>query len=145
MLFDVVPDEQEEGAFNLVVKSSNGFNHETRPQILVFLTADGDKGTKIGDPVTGEGMPEIIVDVTDVNEAPTGLTPVEAAIGEHAEIGDVVAALGAEDPDEGDTFTFTLVTSETDDTPLDHDLFRINGDEILVKAALGAEGSTHTL
>lgn len=65
------------------------------------------------------------------DDAPTGITVNGGAVYKFAEDGTVAARLGAEDEDEGDTFTYTLVTDAG--KPVANTNFEIVDDEVRVK------------
>ncbi|WP_262267814.1 hypothetical protein [Microvirga yunnanensis] len=73
---------------------NDALNHFT------FRIAATDGGTPIG-------TTTLTVTVTD-NTAPTGLVLSNTSVVEHAQAGTVIGSLWASDPDDDDTFTFTL-------------------------------------
>ncbi len=50
-----------------------------------------------------------VIDVTNVNEVPTGLSLSTATIPENSPLGTIVSSISTQDPDVGDTFTYSLV------------------------------------
>jgi mRNA-degrading endonuclease HigB of HigAB toxin-antitoxin module len=76
------------------------------------------------------------VTVTDVNEAPTAVSLSPDSVPENVEIGTVVGVLATEDPDEGDTHTYSLVEGDGDD---DNAAFIIDGNELRTAVELDFE------
>ncbi|MBB4038389.1 Ca2+-binding RTX toxin-like protein [Microvirga flocculans] len=118
--------------YELWVKAGVSFDFESaeRHFELMIAVADGD-----GNPVDAD---PVVVDVADVNEAPTGLDVIGDPIPDNADLGTVVATLEGVDPDESDELTYAFVTDATGATELTHDAFEIVGGEILVKGELNA-------
>jgi mRNA-degrading endonuclease HigB of HigAB toxin-antitoxin module len=69
----------------------------------------------------------LIIQVTDVNEAPTDVVLAPSAVADAAPAGTVVGQLTAADPDAGDVHTFELVAGEGD---ADNEAFEIVGQEL---------------
>lgn len=69
-----------------------------------------------------------VITVTNVNEAPIGITIDSSTIEEGQPIGTVVGALATTDPDSGDTHTYTFVSGSGDD---DNDSFSIVGNSLV--------------
>jgi Ca2+-binding RTX toxin-like protein len=136
-VFEIVAtDENGTMTYDLFVRSGVSVDYEAGPRqfALSIAVTDGQ-----GNPVETD---PVVVDVTDVNEAPTDIVVTAEPIPDNADLGTPVATLEAEDPDEGQDFTYALV-DETG-TPLpEHDLFEINDDQILVKGQLTV--ATHNL
>jgi hypothetical protein len=78
----------------------------------------------------------LVIGVTDVNEAPTGVTLAPASVSENAPLGTVVGQLTAADPDAGDTHSFELVPGEGD---ADNGAFSIEGNELNTAVLLDFE------
>jgi len=78
----------------------------------------------------------LLVTVTNVNEAPTGVTLTPASVPENSPLGTVVGQLAAADPDVGDTHTFEFVAGEGD---ADNAAFVIEGDQLKTAALLDFE------
>ena len=64
---------------------------------------------QVSDGAAGANTQVISVLLTDGNEAPVGLTPANAVVGENAASGTLVATVTAVDPDAGELFSFALV------------------------------------
>lgn len=59
---------------------------------------------------------EVVVEVLDLNEAPTAITLDNASINENTAAGSAVGQLSAEGPEESDSYTFSLVDGYGDNT-----------------------------
>jgi hypothetical protein len=64
-----------------------------------------------------------------INQAPTDITLSETSIYENVAANSIVGTFSTTDPDEGDTFTYTLVEGTGDD---DNAAFNISGDELRI-------------
>ncbi|MDM4019173.1 beta strand repeat-containing protein [Roseiconus lacunae] len=83
------------------------------------------------------------INVTDVNEAATTLTLGANHVADGEASGTTVGAFANDDPDQGDTFTYTLVSGTGDD---DNASFTISGDELVTAfAADQATKSTYSV
>jgi hypothetical protein len=102
------------------------YEHSTRRFFDLVITATGSLHTKVT-------PAEIPLDVTDVNEAPTDVMVVSGPISEDTPIGSHVAILIPSDPDEDETFTYSLV--DENGAPIDSALFSIDGNRIKLKAS----------
>jgi Ca2+-binding RTX toxin-like protein len=125
--FEIKPISQE-GIFNwvLVVKNSVSgdgsslfdFENDALNQFTFKISATGDVGTVVA-------MTTFTVSVTD-NTAPTEVILSDSSVVEHAQTGTTIGYLWAFDPDDDETFTYTL----TDDAG---GRFAIVGDNLVVK------------
>lgn len=107
--FEIKPISQE-GILNwvLVVKNSvNGdgsslfdFENDALNNFTFKISATGDLGTVVG-------TTTFTVSVTD-NTAPTEVILSNNSVDEHGQTGSVIGYLWTSDPDENDTFTYTL-------------------------------------
>jgi serralysin len=107
--FEIKPISQE-GILNwvLVVKNSVSgdgsslfdFESDALNQFTFKISATGDVGTVVA-------MTTFTVSVTD-NTAPTEIILSDSSVVEHAQTGTVIGSLWALDPDDDDTFTYTL-------------------------------------
>ncbi|MBO1903787.1 hypothetical protein KHP60_02470 [Microvirga sp. 3-52] len=107
--FEIKPISQE-GILNwvLVVKNSvNGdgsslfdFENDALNDFTFKISATGDLGTVVA-------TTTFTVSVTD-NTAPTEVILSNSSVDEHAQTGSVIGYLWTSDPDENDTFTYTL-------------------------------------
>ncbi len=115
--FRVVDDE-------LWVRQNTLLDFETKSEFKILVEAN-DGALSLNKALT--------VQVTDVNEPPTGvaLAPFSLAENTDTSAGDtLVGALAAIDPDVDNTFTYTLVSGPGDD---DNGQFVIVGDQLAVK------------
>ncbi len=97
--------------------SFNGVpNYETKRTYSIRVEADdqGDLVEKV-----------LLIQVNDVNEAPTFVNVSATTIQENNAIGQVVAVLSTDDPDEGDTFTYFFASPEPQFT-IDGNLIKAN-------------------
>ncbi|WP_417040653.1 cadherin domain-containing protein [Cylindrospermopsis raciborskii] len=78
----------------------------------------------------------LIIDVTNVNEAPTDLTLSATTIEENQASGTVVGNFSTTDPDAGNTFTYSLVTGAGS---TDNSFFTIDGGKLKTAAAFDFE------
>ena len=78
----------------------------------------------------------VAITVTNVNEVPSNLTLSNSTIAENQPINTVVGNFTTTDPDEGDTFTYTLV-SGTGDT--DNNVFTITNNELKTNSGFDYE------
>jgi hypothetical protein len=78
----------------------------------------------------------IASDPAVANQAPTGIVMEGGTVLETETVGTALATLTAQDPDPDDTFTYTLVTSETGETEASNPFFEIVGDKIVLAAGL---------
>ncbi|MFL5160769.1 MAG: calcium-binding protein [Microvirga sp.] len=107
--FEIKPISQE-GILNwvLVVKNSVSgdgsslfdFENDALNQFTFKISATGDVGTVVA-------TTTFTVSVTD-NTAPTEIILSDSSVVEHAQTGTVIGSLWAFDPDDDDTFTYTL-------------------------------------
>ncbi|WDQ16168.1 cadherin domain-containing protein [Rhodopirellula sp. P2] len=97
---------------NLVTAAT--FDFESQSSYSVRIQSTDAVGATIGQ--------SFLITVTDVNEAPTGLSLAFPAIASGQASGFLVGDLGAVDPDAGDTFTFEFVSGDGD---LDNDKFTL--------------------
>jgi|GEM_PF-1874452 len=79
---------------------------------------------------------QFTINITNSNEAPTNLTGISNTVYETDPVGTLVFTLSTDDPDVGDTFTYSLVTG-TGDT--DNSSFEISEDTVLTKVPLDYE------
>jgi hypothetical protein len=74
----------------------------------------------------------IVINVGDVNEAPTDLTLSNSSLAENNAVGDVIGTLTSTDPDAGETFTYTLVNNASG-------RFAISGSQLVANTVLDYE------
>ncbi len=82
---------------------------------------------------TGNSYSEVlIINVNDVGESPTDLVLSSSSINEDSLLGAVVGTFGTTDPDNGDTFTYQLISGFGDD---DNAAFIIVGDQLRINSS----------
>ncbi|WP_439487428.1 putative Ig domain-containing protein, partial [Algoriphagus sp.] len=101
--------------------------------VNVSINDNGNTGSGGG---TDIPVGTISVNITPVNDAPTDILLDNNSVAENETIGTVVGLFSALDVDNGDTFTFTLV-SGTGDT--DNSVFSISGNELRTAAVFDFE------
>ncbi|WP_180981299.1 cadherin repeat domain-containing protein, partial [Cylindrospermopsis raciborskii] len=110
------------------LKTAAAFNFETKNSYSIRVRST-DQGGLFFDK-------ELIINVTNVNEAPTDLTLSATTIAENQAIGTVVGNLSTTDPDTGNTFTYSLVTGTGS---IDNSSFTIDGGQLKTAAAFNFE------
>ncbi len=83
------------------LQTTEALDHEDKEQLNIRVEVTDSKGETYQQPFT--------INVTDVNEAPEGITISSNEIEENAANGTVVGQLSTIDPDVGDDHTYTLV------------------------------------
>jgi len=79
----------------------------------------------------------IVINVTNVNEAPTNIALSASSIGENSAIGTLIGNLITTDPDASNTFTYSIVSGIGDATA-----FSISGNQLKTKAAFNFESKS---
>jgi Ca2+-binding RTX toxin-like protein len=111
---------------NLVVAGALDYENATSHQVTLRVT---DSASNIYEDT-------LTVQVSDVNEAPDGISLSSVTIPENSAAGAIVGALSASDPDAAETFTFALLDNAGG-------RFALNGsNEIVVAGALDYESAT---
>ncbi len=113
---------------NRVVTRTAGLDHEAaQTHTIRVRTADARKRRfeKV-----------LTIRVTDVNEVPRGLELTDTSVVENSPVGTAVGTLRAQDPDHGDTLTYTLVPGAADNS-----LFEVTGTRLQTAAVLDHEES----
>ena len=100
--------------------SGVSFNHETKDSYTIRVRTTDSNGSSYEESFT--------ITVNDVNEIPTDMALSSTNINENESSGTTVGTLSTTDVDDGDTFTYTLV-SGTGDT--DNASFSISGSDLL--------------
>ena len=88
-----------------ILKSAAIFDYETKNSYSIKVRTTDFGG------LTYDGV--LSVPITNANEAPTNISISSASISENVPTGTTIGTLSATDPDAGDTFTFTLLSSIT--------------------------------
>ncbi|MBC6402001.1 MAG: cadherin domain-containing protein, partial [Ekhidna sp.] len=102
-------------------------DHETTDEYTLTVTARDDHATN-----SLSAAVDITINVTDVNEAPTGLTLTHNRINEGVVIGVPVAHFTTTDPDTGGNFIYRLATGMGD---TDNSAFTIVGDKLRINSS----------
>ncbi len=113
--------------------ASESFNHEANESFSVRIQTDDGKG--------GTFQKAFTITVNDVNEAPIALALSNNVIDESDDADVLVGTMSTMDPDDGETFTYSLVTGEGDANNL---LFKFGGSELRTSDAIDFE-ETSTL
>ncbi|MEM9619754.1 MAG: cadherin domain-containing protein [Pseudomonadota bacterium] len=119
--FEVVDDGA--GAMQLKLKDGVSLDHENNESVDVTVTSTDAGGLSTSRTFS--------VSVTDVNEAPVDIEVTGGDISENI-VGATVATLNANDPDAGDTATFTLADDPSG-------LFEVVGNELKLKAGVSLD------
>ncbi|MCE2726419.1 MAG: cadherin domain-containing protein [Planctomycetaceae bacterium] len=101
--------DTDNGSFSIdggTLKTTASFNFETKSSYTVRIRSTDANGL-----FTEKSF---VITVTNVNEAPTGVTLSGSTIAENAASGTTVGSLLTTDIDAGDTFTYTLVSGAGD-------------------------------
>jgi len=118
--------------FNLTsegtLTSNEIFNYEEKNNYLISVRTTDSGG------LTYDGL--ITVPITNVNESPTYIYLSSASISENVPTGTTIGTLSSDDPDAGDTFTYSLVDTST--YP-DNNSFVITGTSLKSKAVFNYE------
>jgi len=77
-----------------------------------------------------------IVTITDINESPTDLTLSAVTIPENLPVGTSIGTLSSSDPDQGDSFTYSLVSGAGS---VDNSSFQVIGNTLLTAQSLDFE------
>ncbi len=118
---------------NTTLRTSASFNFESKSSYAICVRVT-DQGALAYDK-------SITITVTDVNEVPTTITLSASSIAENQPINTTVGALTTTDPDSGNTFTYSLV-STTPCPGTDNASFNINGSSLRSSASFNFEGKT---
>ena len=120
--------------FNIVggqLVSNGNIDYEATPSLSVRLKTTDAAGASFEKPFT--------ITVTNVNEAPTALASSSLIIAENSGANAEIGTLSSTDPDNGDTFTYTLVAG-TGDT--DNASFDISNGKLVAKNSLNFESKS---
>ncbi|MFD2670809.1 cadherin domain-containing protein [Marinicrinis sediminis] len=108
------------------LKTNAVFDHEVKDSYSIRVRATDSANNLYEEALT--------IRIQDVNETPTDITLSSTEVRENLSVGAIVGALNTEDPDQGDTFTYTLSAGG------DH--FSIEGSNLLTKAILNYEAKS---
>ncbi len=110
------------------LRAAEAFDYETKHSYTVRVRVT-DKGGLAYEQA-------VAVTIANVNEAPTAVSLSANSVAENNAIGDVVAMLGASDPDASEALTYALVTG---DGSVDNASFTIAGAELRAAASFDFE------
>lgn len=119
--YSITKNDTFEVAGNKLLSKSL-LDFETTPSYLINITAT--------DALGAASTKELTITVTNVNEAPTALTLSNSSIEESTLIGTEVGTLSAEDVDQDDVLTFSII---------ENDCFKLESDKLITKSALDFE------
>ncbi|MGW5237401.1 Ig-like domain-containing protein [Monashia sp. NPDC004114] len=120
------------GASNDTLLSAASFNFEVKSSYVVCVRST-DSGSLSFDK-------QFTVSVTNVNEPPTDITLSNSSINENQAVGTTVGNLAqVGDPDTGETYTFTLLTSGCAGSFPDSSSFQISGAQLQSAVAFNFE------
>ena len=107
-------------------------DHEA--QAALNVTVNVDDGTIPGDAGVST---DLIIAINDVNEEPTNLSLTSLAIDENVPAGTIVGVFSNNDPDDGETFTYTLTSDPSG-------FFEITGNQVRIAAGANIDYETAT-
>lgn len=113
------------------IRTNMVFDYETKREFSIRVRvkdAEGDFYEKI-----------FTIYITDVNEAPTDITLSSSSLEENVILGTLVGTLESTDPDEGNTFTYSLVSGAG---AADNTYFSISGNQLKTAAVLNYESKS---
>ncbi|MFB6456848.1 cadherin domain-containing protein [Chitinophaga sp. Hz27] len=113
------------------LQAAASFDFETKSQYTVRIRVTDNGGLSL------ENV--FIINVTDVNEAPTNLTISNNSIPENQPAGKVIGSFSATDPDAGSSFTYALVAGNGSD---DNAQFMISGYQLKSAASYNYENKS---
>ena len=109
--------------------TSGTFNYETKSSLKVYL--------QVSDGVASYAK-ALSLTVSDVNETPTDISLTSTSVVENIAIGTQVGVLSTTDPDSGNTFTYSLVSSN-DARDDDNGSFTVSGTSLVTSSTIDFE------
>ena len=109
--------------------TSGTFNYETKSSLKVYL--------QVSDGVASYAK-ALSLTVSDVNETPTDISLTSTSVVENIAIGTQVGVLSTTDPDSGNTFTYSLVSSN-DARDDDNGSFTVSGTRLVTSSKIDFE------
>ena len=109
--------------------TSGTFNYETKSSLKVYL--------QVSDGVASYAK-ALSLTVSDVNETPTDISLTSTSVVENIAIGTQVGVLSTTDPDSGNTFTYSLVSSN-DARDDDNGSFTVSGTSLVTSSTIDYE------
>ncbi|WP_292861976.1 putative Ig domain-containing protein [Nostoc sp. LPT] len=113
---------------NNQLKANAVFDYETKNSYSIQVRATDQGGLFY--------EKQLVIGVTNVNETPTNITLPQSTVEENQAIGIVVGNLNTNDPDAGNTFTYSLVTGAG---ATDNSLFTISNNQLKTNAVFDYE------
>jgi VCBS repeat-containing protein len=113
------------------LKTTASFNFEAKSSYTVRVKTDDGNGSSFEKAFT--------ISVTNVNEAPTNIALSNDSVDENQAAGATVGTLSTDDPDVGDTFTYSLVAGAGS---TDNASFQVLGDELKTAGAFNFEAKS---
>ena len=109
--------------------TSGTFNYETKSSLKVYL--------QVNDGVASYAK-ALTLTVSDVNETPTDISLTSTRVVENVAVGTQVGTLSTTDPDSGNTFTYSLVSSN-DARDDDNGSFTVSGTSLVTSGTIDYE------
>ena len=109
--------------------TSGTFNYETKSSLKVYL--------QVNDGVASYAK-ALTLTVSDVNETPTDISLTSTRVVENVPVGTQVGTLSTTDPDSGNTFTYSLVSSN-DARDDDNGSFTVSGTSLVTSGTIDYE------
>ena len=114
---------------DLHLVTSGTFNYETKSSLKVYL--------QVNDGVASYAK-ALTLTVSDVNETPTDISLTSTRVVENVAVGTQVGTLSTTDPDSGNTFTYSLVSSN-DARDDDNGSFTVSGTSLVTSGTIDYE------
>lgn len=109
------------------LQSTELFNHEELSSYTIRIQTEDAAGAQF--------VEDFTISISDATEVPFDIELSNQSINENNAAGDVIGTLSAQDPDEGDTFTYFVLTSPADGFSFDI----ANGNELVADEAFDFE------
>ncbi len=128
--FGLVPGAADDSLFNVnghELRANASFDFEARSMYTVVVRATADGAT---------ADQAFTITLTDVNDAPTGITLTGSSVSENAGTDAVVGSLTGADPDANSVLTFSLPVGQAE-----NDLFNLSGNQLRATASFDYEAA----
>lgn len=116
------------------LRTTNTFDFEIKNTYSIRVRSTDSGGDVIEKPMT--------IIVSDINEAPVAINLSSQSVDENVPVGTTVAVLSADDPDSGDTFTYSLVGGIGSN---DNAQFQIAGNTLRTASSINFEAKSQYL
>ena len=142
--------EESAAFFDLVAKGDGTYDVKLKDDVQLDFENEVHRNL-VAKVIVKDDLNEVVkecaVNLTDVNEAPTGILVTGGTVAEHAAIGTEIASLVAVDEDLNGNYAYTIVANEQgDDLATPNAFFEIQGNKIKLKAGLDdAQVGAHDL